>query len=194
MHRCCVSLGTDNSKLVPRGGLEWGNDTLRNQSPFSQRFLKEKKRKKRKNTKRENKEKVVFPPTQPTPLPNPPVPAPESNKIAVCLQSFIYCPLQAALRHRAGRRALRILGASTFDDRRLLSNHGDPALLTVLEDAAIDLPWLTWPSTPLIREYFKPAILYILYIYKLRSHLSVYCSFKEPSITASTIKNNWQII
>ena len=103
------------------------NDTLRNQSPFSQRFLKQKKKKKKdrkkkaKTQKREkNKEKVVFPPPSQLPLFPSPLSLPQSpTKIALWF-AVIYL-LSAASCPETPRREgvpLRILGASTFDDRR----------------------------------------------------------------------------
>ena len=47
-----VSLGTDSSELGPEEGWSEESDTRRNQSPFSQRFLKQKKKKKKKTEKK----------------------------------------------------------------------------------------------------------------------------------------------
>ncbi|XP_073913888.1 fibroblast growth factor 18 isoform X1 [Castor canadensis] len=83
-------------------------------------FPKVLKAKKNKKKQKKGKEKVA--PLPPTSSPHFfPVPDPCSRlqqKSLSGLQSFIYCPLQAVPRHRAGKAPLGSLRASTFDDRR----------------------------------------------------------------------------
>lgn len=117
-----VSLGTDSSELGPEEGWSEESDTRRNQSPFSQRFLKQKKKKKteKKIKNKKEKEKVVFPPPSQLPLFPSPRSLPQSpTKIALWF-AVIYL-LSAASCPETPRREgvpLGILGASTFDDRR----------------------------------------------------------------------------
>lgn len=96
----------------------------------------------RKKNKKKNKEKVVLcPPTNSPELSQSSIPAPNSNKnrSLVCSHLFIVrckLPRDTAQGRRAPGNSPR-LDLPTTDAS---SNHGDPALLAVLEDAAIDLP------------------------------------------------------